>query len=174
MFTQIPIISARRKFEQIKKLPSGKDNGADTKYERAIGELFPSLLYPYLDFAQEQARTDDGVNIRDLVFYNSRNHEFLKEIMDDYGSRKITFEMKNVAQINREHIDQLNRYLQDNLGKFGVFITRNPLKKAEITRTVNLWSGQRKAIIVLTDADIEQMVEVFDSKQRHPINRFYC
>ncbi len=64
----------------------------------------------------------------------------------------------------------LNRYLQDNLGKFGVFITRNPLKKAEITRTINLWSGQRKAIVVLTDADIEQMVEVFDSKQRHPID----
>lgn len=170
LFTQIPIISAKRKFQQIKKLPSGKVNGADLKYERAIGELLPSILYPYLDFAEEQARTDDGVSIRDLIFYNSRNHAFLKEIMDDYGSRQITFEMKNVAQINREHIDQLNRYLQDNLGKFGVFITRNPLKKAEITRTVNLWSGQRKAIVVLTDADIEQMVEVFDSKQRHPID----
>ena len=170
LFTQIPIISARRKFNQIKKIPSGKNDGADSKYERAIGELLPSLLYPYLDFAQEQARTDDGVSIRDLIFYNSRNHDFLREIMDDYGSRQLTFEMKNVAQINREHIDQLNRYLQDNLGRFGVFVTRNPLKKAEITRTVNLWSGQRKAIVVLTDSDIEQMVEVFESKQRHPID----
>lgn len=170
LFTQIPIISARRKFEQIKKLPTGKDGGADLKYERAVGELLPSLLYPHLDFAQVQARTDDGVSIRDLIFYNSRSHEFLKEIMNDYGSRQITFEMKNVAQISREHIDQLNRYLQDSLGKFGVFITRNPLKKAEVTRVINLWSGQRKAIVVLSDTDIEQMVEVFDSKQRHPID----
>lgn len=170
LFTQIPIISARRKFEQIKKLPTGKDNAADVNYERAIGELLPSLLYPYLDFAQVQARTDDGVSIRDLIFYNSRNHEFLKEIMSDYGSRQITFEMKNVAQISREHIDQLNRYLQDSLGRFGVFITRNPLKKAEVARVINLWSGQRKAIVVLSDVDIEQMVEVFDSKQRHPID----
>lgn len=170
LFTQIPVLSARRKFSQIKKLPTGKAGGADMKYERAIGELLPSLLYPNLDFAQEQARTDDGVSIRDLIFYNSRNHEFLKEIMDDYGSRQITFEIKNVAQIKREHVDQLNRYLKDDLGKFGVFITRNPLKKAEQSRIINLWSGQRKAIVVLSDADIEQMVEVFDSKQRQPID----
>ena len=170
LFTQIPILSARRKFSTIKELPTGKTGGADIKYERAIGELLPSLFYPYLDFAQEQARTDDGVSIRDLIFYNSRTHEFLREIMNDYGSRQITFEMKNVAKINREHIDQLNRYLHDDLGKFGVFVTRNPLQKAELTRTVNLWSGQRKAVIVLTDTDLEQMVEVFDSKQRHPID----
>ncbi|MBU2864684.1 hypothetical protein KO489_12570 [Reinekea forsetii] len=170
LFTQIPILSARRKFAAIKKLPTGKVGNADVKYERAIGELLPSLFYPYLDFAQEQARTDDGVSIRDLIFYNSRTHEFLREIMNDYGSKQITFEMKNVAKIGREHVDQLNRYLTDDLGKFGVFVTRNPLQKAELTRTVNLWAGQRKAVVVLTDADLEQMVEVFDSKQRHPID----
>lgn len=170
LFTQIPILSARRKFAAIKKLPTGKAGNADIKYERAIGELLPSLFYPYLDFAEEQARTDDGVSIRDLIFYNSRTHEFLREIMNDYGSKQITFEMKNVARIGREHVDQLNRYLTDDLGKFGVFVTRHPLQKAELTRTVNLWSGQRKAIVVLTDADLEQMVEVFDSKQRHPID----
>jgi hypothetical protein len=90
--------------------------------------------------------------------------------MDDYGSRQITFEMKNVAAIERTHIDQINRYLTDELGKFGVFVTRTPLKRAEFQRTINLWGGQRKAVITLTDADIEQMVEVFDSKQRSPLD----
>jgi hypothetical protein len=170
LFTQIPILSARRKFAAIKKLPTGKVGNADVMYERAIGELLPSLFYPYLDFAQEQARTDDGVSIRDLIFYNSRTHEFLLEIMNDYGSKQITFEIKNVAKISRENVDQLNRYLTEDLGRFGVFVTRNPLQKAELTRTVNLWAGQRKAIVVLTDQDLEQMVEVFDSKQRHPID----
>ncbi len=78
--------------------------------------------------------------------------------------------MKNVAAIERIHVDQINRYLTDELGKYGVFVTRNPLKKAEMTRTVNLWAGQRKAVITLTDADLEQMVEVFESKQRDPLD----
>lgn len=170
LFTQIPIISARRKLSAIKKLPTGKVGDADKTYEKAIGELFPSLLYPHLDFAQVQARTDSGVSIRDLIFYNSRKQDFLAELLRDYGSRQITMEMKNVQQVEREHIDQLNRYLTDELGKFGVLITRHPLKRAEFTRTIDLWSGQRKAIIAITDTDIEQMVEVFESKQRHPLD----
>lgn len=170
LFKQLPVLSARRKLNEIKKLPTGKENGADQKYEKAIGELLPTLLYPHLDFAQEQARTDSGVSIRDLIFYNSRTHDFLREIMTDFEARQITFEMKNVAEINREHVDQLNRYLHDELGRFGVFVTRHPLKKARQQATIDLWSGQRKAIVCLTDSDIEQMVEVFDSKQRHPID----
>jgi len=57
LFSQIPVISARRKLAAIKKLPTGKDDGADSAYENLIGQLLPSLLYPKLDFAQEQART---------------------------------------------------------------------------------------------------------------------
>ena len=157
-------------FAEIKKLPTGKTNGADVKYERLVGRLLPSLLYPILDFAQEQARTEDGVSIRDLIFYNARSVPLLQELMDDYGSRQITFEMKNVAAIERIHIDQINRYLANELGQFGVLVTRNPLKRAEMARTVSLWAGQRKAVITLTDADLEQMAEVFESKQRAPLD----
>ena len=170
LFTQIPVVSARRKLAAIKKLPTGKCDNADRKYEDYIAELFASLLYPQLDFAQVQARTESGVSIRDLIFYNSRTHEFLKELMEDYGSRQITMEMKNVAKVDRSHIDQLNRYLHDELGNFGVLITRTELKNAERRRVVDLWSGQRKAIITITDIDVEQMVEVFESKQRAPLD----
>lgn len=170
LFSQIPVTSAKRVFAQIKKLPTGLTDGADKEYEKLVGRLLPSLLYPNLDFAQEQARTSDGVSIRDLIFYNTRSTPLLEELMDDYESRQITFEMKNVAAIERIHVDQINRYLTEDLGKFGVFVTRNPLKKAEFNRTVNLWAGQRKVVITLTDADLEQMVEVFESKQRNPLD----
>jgi hypothetical protein len=170
LFSQIPVISARRKMDEISKLPTGKGDNADRQYEKAVGALMPTLLYPYLDFAAAQARTDNGVNIRDLSFYNTRSHDFLREIMQDYRSRQLTFEIKNVTRVNREHVDQLNRYLHQELGNFGLFLTRNPLKKAERSRTIDVWSGQRKALIPLTDEDLRQMVEVYDSKQRHPID----
>jgi hypothetical protein len=170
LFSQLPITSAKRKYELVKKLPTGKADNADRQYEDVLGQLLPSLLYPKLDFAQVQARTDSGVSIRDLIFYNTRANEFLTELLDDYGSRQITMELKNVRAIEREHIDQLNRYLSDDLGKFGILVTRNPLKRAEFQRTIDLWSGQRKAIVALTDADIGQMVDVFESKQRDPLD----
>ena len=170
LFSQIPVRSARSKLTQIKKLPTGKTDGADTKYETALGQLLPTLLYPNLDFAQIQARTESGVSIRDLIFYNTRRTSFLQEVFVDYGCRQVTFEMKNVTEIERTHVDQLNRYLAEELGRFGIFVTRNPLKRAIMQRTIDLWSGQRKAIVSLSDTDIEQMVEVFDSKQRDPFD----
>lgn len=170
LFEQIPIVSAKRKLAAIKKLPTGKTDGADLEYERAVGQLLPSLLYPHLDFAAQQSRTDSGATIRDLIFYNNQDTPFLTDLFSEYGSRQLVFEMKNVAEISRDHVNQLNRYMTDALGKFGVLVTRNPLSNARMQSTIDLWSGQRRCIVALTDADLEQMVEVFESRQRDPLD----
>jgi hypothetical protein len=169
LFTQIPVLSARRKLGDLLKLTTGKDEGADAKYEALCTELMATLLYPHLDFAQAQSRTESGRHVRDLIFYNNRSIDFLDEVFVDYGNRQLVFEMKNVAKIDSDHINQLNRYLQSGFGSFGVFLTRNPLPSAMFKNTVDLWSSQRKCIIALTDPDIELMVNVYESKQRTPI-----
>ncbi|WP_319778074.1 hypothetical protein [Maridesulfovibrio sp.] len=170
LFKQIPILSAKRKMTTIKKILTGNKDKADKKYEDAIVTLLASIFYPHLDFAADQVRTDSGVSIRDLVFYNTRKGSFLEDMSTQFNSRQIVFEMKNVQEINREHIFQLNRYMTDELGKFGVLVTRNPLKKVRRRNLVDLWSGQRKCIVALTDADIELMVDLYENKQRDPID----
>jgi hypothetical protein len=170
LFSPIPVLSAKRKMMTIKALPTGKTENADKKYEDHVCQLMASLLYPQLDFATEQSRTDTGVLIRDMLFYNNRNTDFLKDIYDDYGSRQIVMELKNVKYVEREHINQVNRYLNEQFGRFGVIITRNPLPRAMFKHTIDLWSGQRKCIIAVTDEDLSLMVSVFESKQRAPID----
>ncbi len=170
LFKQIPALSARRKLEEIKKLPTGKTDNADRQYEDAATQLLTTLLYPHLDFAKTQSRTVDGVQIRDLVFYNNRDVDFLSEVLKDYDSRQLVFELKNVREISRDHINQLNRYLTNDFGGFGVLVTRNRLKSAMMKNTVDLWSGQRKAIITLVDEDLELMVSAYEGKQRNPID----
>jgi hypothetical protein len=169
MFLPIPVLSAKRKLADIKKLPSGKYQNADRKYEDLMCQLMASLVYPHLDFAAEQSRTDSGVLIRDLVFYNNRSVDYLNDIYKSYDSRQIVMELKNVKSIDREHINQLNRYLSNEFGRFGILVTRNSLHKAMFRNTVNLWAGQRRCIVTLTDEDVELMVDVFESKQRNPI-----
>jgi hypothetical protein len=170
LFKQIPVLSAKRKLAEIRKLPTGKEDEADCHYEDYICQLLTSLFYPNLDFAADQSRTDSGRLIRDLIFYNNRSIDFLEEIYENYGSRQIVFELKNVKAIGRDHINQLNRYLDTGLGKFGVLVTRNPLTKAMFGNTIDLWSGQRRCIITLTDEDISLMVNVFESRQRSPLD----
>jgi hypothetical protein len=169
LFRQIPVLSARRKLNDLLKLKSGKGDNADTQYEALCTNLLATLLYPNLDFAQAQSRTESGRHVRDLIFYNNRSIDFLDEIFSDYGNRQLVFEMKNVAKIDRDHINQLTRYLQDGIGKFGTFLTRNELPRAMFSNTIDLWSSQRKCIIALTDSDLKLMVDVYESKQRTPI-----
>jgi hypothetical protein len=169
LFSQLPVFSVTRKVAKLAKLPSGNQDSNDKEYEKLMEEMLPSMLYPHLDFADSQVRTESGVLIRDLVFYNSRSHPFLKDVYDKYGSTQIVFELKNVKEIDRDHINQLNRYLNEHFGKFGVLVTRNDLPKPMFKNTIDLWSAQRRCIIALTDEDITVMGDVFRSKQRLPI-----
>lgn len=169
LFSKIPINSANRKVSDIKKLPTGKTDGADKKYEELMGKVMASLLYPYLDFATEQSRTDSGTQIRDLIFYNNTSTDFLAEIHKKYDCKQIVFELKNVKAIEREHINQLNRYMSDNFGRFGIIFTRNKPSKQMIQNTIDLWSGQRRCILIMDDSDLELMRSCNENGQRQPI-----
>lgn len=169
LFGQIPVVSAKRKLAAIKRLPTGKVGNADKKYEAEVCPLLASMLYPHLDFAQPQSRTESGTQIRDLVFYNNTSYEFLKDMKELFGSRQIVVELKNVEEVTKEHINQLNRYLNPVFGSFGIIMTRNRPKKSVMQHTIDLWSGQRKCILIIDDSDLELMVNVFESKQRDPI-----
>jgi len=169
LFSQIPILSAKRKFQTILKLPTGKTDNADRKYEDLMVQTMSSLLYPHLDFAKEQSRTDSGTQIRDLIFYNNRSYDFLKDIYDAYESRQLVIELKNVKVIERDHINQLNRYLTEQFGRFGIIFTRNKVPKSIFQNTLDLWAGQRRCILVLDDTDLNLMCDVYENKQRHPI-----
>mgnify|MGYP001162051089 FL=1 len=169
LFTQIPVLSAKRKISTILKLPTGKTNNADKAYEDLMVQTMASLLYPHLDYAKDQSRTESGTQIRDLIFYNNRSYDFLNDIYDSYESKQLVIELKNVKELEREHINQLNRYMTDSFGKFGIIFTRNKVPKNIFQNTIDLWAGQRRCILVMDDTDLELMGEVYESKQRLPI-----
>jgi hypothetical protein len=170
LFKQIPVLSSERKLDTIIKLPTGKTDNADKQYESNLCTLLASLLYPNLDFAQEQSRTMSGVLIRDLIFYNNCSNEFSKDMFEQFDCRQMVFELKNVKEINTDHIDQLNRYLKDSFGRFGIIFTRNDPPKNVLRNTIDLWSGQRKCIIILADNDLKLMCQVYKSKNRAPLD----
>jgi len=169
LFSKISVLSANRKVCNIIKLPTGKTNNADKEYERLMGQVLTSFLYPHLDFATEQSRIDSGTQIRDLIFYNNTDTDFLNQIYNDYDCRQIVIELKNVKCIEREHINQLNRYMSNQFGRFGILFTRNKPSKEMLHNTIDLWSGQRRCILILTDEDLELMRSVNQNKQRQPI-----
>ena len=169
LFSKISVQSANRKVSDIRKLPTGKVENADKKYEDLMGKVMASFLYPYLDFATEQSRIDSGTQIRDLIFYNNTSTDFLSDIYHVYDCRQIVFELKNVKEVKREHMNKLNRYMSESFGKFGIIFTRNRPSKQIFQNTIDLWSGQRRCILIMDDMDLEQMRSCNENKQRLPI-----
>jgi hypothetical protein len=169
MFSQIPVVSMKRSLNSIHKLPTGKTDNADRQYEDTMCKMLASLLYPQLDFAQAQSRTVSNIQIRDLIFYNNRSFTFLKDIYDEFSCKQLVIELKNVNKVERDHINQLNRYLTDQFGRFGIIFTRNKPTKNIFQNTIDLWSGQRRCILIMDDTDLDVMTQVFESKQRLPI-----
>lgn len=170
LFNQIPVLSSKRKLKTITKLPTGKTNNADQEYEENLCPLLASMLYPELDFAQPQSRTVEGVLIRDLIFYNNTSHRISNEIYEKYESKQIIFELKNTKEVSTTHINQLNRYLNNEFGRFGIIFTRNKPPNNVFKNTIQLWAGQRRCILILDDEDLKLMCQVYENKQRKPID----
>jgi len=170
LFKPLPVLSVSRKLSTLLRLPTGTACKADKKYEDSVCQLMATLMYPELDFAEMQSRTDSGVLIRDLIFYNSRSRSLLRDIHNDYECRQIVMELKNVKELAREHINQLNRYLSDQFGRFGVIVTRNRPPRRIFRNTIDLWAGQRKCILILHDEDLKMMCQLYESRQRQPID----
>lgn len=78
-------------------------------------------------------------------------------------------ELKNVKTVEREHINQLNRYMSEQFGRFGILFTRNQPSKEIIRNTIDLWSGQRRCILIMDDSDLSQMESTNSNKQRQPV-----
>lgn len=170
LFSKISVGSARRKVSDIKSLPIGRINKADKKYEDLMGQVLTSFLYPHLDFASIQSRIESGSQIRDIIFYNNISTDFLKEIYETYDCKQIVVELKNVQSVEREHINQLNRYMTSTFGRFGIIFTRNKPSKPILQNTIDLWSSDRRCILIMDDKDLSLMETINSSKQRLPID----
>lgn len=163
LFKPLSATTIASKFSAIRSLPTGSSAGSDRKFEELINDLLASLLYPTLELAESRVRTVSGAHIRDLIFYNDGKNEFWKEIRDRYDGRQPVFELKNVRALETEHVNQLYRYLDDEVGRFGVLVTRNPTPRAIERNIVDLHSSKRVAIICLDDRDIELMMSMLSS-----------
>ncbi|WP_103965010.1 hypothetical protein [Nonomuraea solani] len=167
LFTPLRLATVKKKVSEIKALPTGRDNGADKKFEELAFDVLSSVLYPELDLAGQQERTISNVHIRDVIFHNDGKTPFLTDLRDQYGARQLVFELKNVAAVETEHVNQVYRYLDDeDMGRLGVIVARNPPKTSVQRNIVDLHSSKRCAVLCLDDSDLDLMVALLDSGRR--------
>jgi len=164
LFTPLSMTTIKKKVAQIKALNTGREHGADKKFEDLAVDVLSSMLYPHLDLADDQVRTTSGAHIRDLIFHNDAKTPFLEDLRALHGARQVVCELKNVAALETEHVNQLHRYLDDeDMGRFGVLVARNPPPASVQRNIIDLHSSKRAAVLCLDDSDLDLMVSLLES-----------
>jgi hypothetical protein len=161
-----PSINAERKVVEdfracLSQIPTGTKASGD--YQRLVFEIVNFLFEPELTDGRMEEQTYLKTERRDIIYTNESDRSFWQYIRQTYASTLVMFEVKNVSELERGHINQVAGYLGARLGMFGVIATREPAPMNIVRKTYVIYndtpSMPRKIILVLSDADLLAMMQ---------------
>ena len=146
--------------QRLSELEPGDTHAAT--YQRLILEILNFLFSPELIDGQLEVRTIDGTERRDIIFTNDSDQTFWAYLRTAHASFLVMFESKNTSDLNNNHLNQTAVYLGDAIGRMAFLVTRNPMKEAQERKTFAIYNkdGNRKLILVISDADIQTMLDM--------------
>jgi len=151
-----------RFIDRLQSLPSGRQLAG--QYQRLVWEILNYLFEPELTDGRMEEKTHLGTERRDIIYANEAERSFLKYVRDTYLSPFLLFEIKNVTEVELEHINQVATYLGANLGMLGFIVTRHPPSENIIRKTYAVYNNTpalpRKTIMVITDEDLVTMIRM--------------
>lgn len=142
----------------LKKLqnhPKGK--GGAKEYEDIIGDVIKLCFFRALTNVQPSERTVDGTIIRDWIASNRASGGFWEMIRNKYGATQVIWECKNYDELKADDFHQLNYYLNDTFGKFGIIVFRGEEIKDSYLRHISNIANKNQTglVVVLTQKDME-------------------
>jgi len=164
LFEPLALSTLSTRVRRLSKLAPGAQGAHE--YEALVDDILATALYPELEFAESQIRTVSGAHIRDLLFYNDSKTVWTKALRDEYEVKQLVFELKNVKELEPEHVNQLYRYLDSDFGRVGILVSRKEPPRAVRQNIVDLHSSKRVAVVCLTDVDLELMLRMLEARRR--------
>lgn len=140
--------------DELSKLPLGTE-GAKS-FEKIVGDIIKLCFFRSLTNVQPNERTHDGSAIRDWVASNRATGGFWEMVRNKYGATQVVWECKNYNELKSDDFHQLQYYLSDNFGRFGIIAFRGEDKDSYLKHISNI-ANKNKAglVIILTQKDLE-------------------
>ena len=141
--------------ENLRTLPKG--NPGAKEFEEIVGNIIKLCFFRSLTNVQPRERDIEGTIIRDWVASNRAPDGFWEVIRNKYGSTQIVWECKNYDTLKADDFHQLNYYLNDTFGRFGIIAFRGEEIRANYYRHISNIVNRNKSgiVIVLTQKDLE-------------------
>jgi hypothetical protein len=106
--------------------------------------------------------TIDGTERRDILFTNDSDDSFFDYVRQAHDALIIMFDAKNVRELEMGDWNQCATYLGDRIGRLGFIVTRHQPEENILRKQITIFndSQPRKVLLVLTDRDLAQLVQV--------------
>ena len=141
--------------DNLRTLPKG--HAGSKEFEEIVGSIIKLCFFRSLTNVQSRERDLEGTTIRDWVASNRAPEGFWEVIRNKYGSTQIVWECKNYDVLKSDDFHQINYYLNDTFGRFGIIAFRGEDMRANYYRHIsNIINRNRSGmVVVLTQKDLE-------------------
>ncbi|MCL4242982.1 MAG: hypothetical protein KJ048_16645 [Dehalococcoidia bacterium] len=150
---------------RLESLPTGPTAAGD--YQRLVFEILNYLFEPDLTDGELEVRTIDGTERRDIIYTNESELSFLDYVRNTYHSPFVMYEVKNVAELEMNHLNQTAAYLGVRLGHLGFIVARRaqsePIQRKAFAIFNDTATQPRKILIILSDEDLVTMLHERDA-----------
>lgn len=129
------------------------------QYEDIGLELLRFLFPTEIGEPRIQARTDDGVERRDVVCRNNRQSRFFQRVADRFGADFVIWDFKNYGDpITGEVINDVATYANSALGRFIVVVSRKGGSDSSRAAQLRRLRNDDRMIVVVSDEQVLEMV----------------
>ena len=131
-----------------------------SEYQNIGVEIWSYLFQGTLGDAKPQNRTQDGKQIRDVLFPNRRAGPFFQRIFDRFDADFVIVDFKNHRDpVTADVINDVAKYANKALGKFIVVVSRAGLDPTAKETQLRLYRDSDKVVLVVSDAQMLEMVK---------------
>lgn len=140
---------------RLQSIPNGMSGSAE--FEEVVGQVIRLCFFRALTNVQPSERSLDGTTIRDWVASNRASGGFWEMVRNKYGATQVVWECKNYEELKSDDFHQLQYYLNDNFGRFGIIVFRGEEIKSSYLRHISNIANRNNAglVIILTQKDME-------------------
>ena len=141
--------------ENLQSLPRG--SGGAKEFENIVGQVIKLCFFRSLTNIQENERTVDNSSIRDWIASNRAVDGFWEMVRNKYGATQVVWECKNYDELKSDDFHQVQYYLSDTFGRFGIIVFRGDEIKRSYLQHISSVANKNSAglILLLTQKDME-------------------
>ena len=142
--------------EGLNSLPRGQNQATD--WEDIVGDIIKLCFFRWLSNVTPQERDIDGCIVRDWIASNRAKSGFWNLVFHKYNASQIIWECKNYDKLQASDFQQIDYYLNDKIGTFGIIAFRGELENYHYNHIKRIANDMSGLVLLLTNKDLKVFV----------------